>query len=144
MFHILYVLFQDVQKIQKDLGVTECIFPGISDAFPKAKIHTKSLSMDEMPTPRIAAIGMKCACIKNERVEFTSCRGEKVSLELLCREHSQLSASTIKLQLRLPSDKRQDVALVKIVEMQQSLRHARYSAVCVGLLLSKWDNCLVL
>ena len=144
MFHILYVLFQDVQEIFIGLYVTECVFPGISDAFPKAKIHTNSLSMDEMPTPCIAAIGMESACIKNERVEFTSCRGEKVILELLCREHLQLLASIIELQLRLRSDELQDVALVKIVEMQHSQRHPRYSAVCVGLLLSKWDNCLVL
>ena len=146
MFHILFVLSQDVTKIQMDLDYTECIFLGISDAFPKAKIHTKGLSMDEMPTPCIAAIGMKSACIKNERIEFTSCRGEQVSLKLLCREHLQLSASTIELQLRSSSDNLQDVALVKFAETQHSLRHPTYSAVCVGLLLSKWDNnyhCLV-
>ena len=144
MFHILYVLSQDVTKIQMDLDDTECIYSSISEAFPKAKIYTKGLSMDEMPTPCIAAIGMKSACIKNERIEFTSCRGEQINLKLLCREHLQLSASRIELQLRSSSDNLQDVALVKFVETQHSLRHPRYSAVCVGLLLSKWDNyCLV-
>ena len=117
-----------------DLDDTECIFPGIADAFPKAKIHAKGLSMDEMPTPYIAAIGMKSAHIKNERIEFTSCQGEEVSLKLLCREHLQSSTSTIELQLRPSSD----AALVKFVGTQHSLRHQTYSAVCVGLLLSKW------
>ena len=120
-----------------DLDDTECIFPGISDAFPKAKIHAKELSMDKMPTPCIAAIGMRNARIKNERIKFTSCKGEEVSLKLLCREHLQLSTSTIKLQLRPSSDNLPDLALVKFVETRHLLRHPTYSAVCVGLLLSK-------
>lgn len=135
--HHAMFLSQDVTKIQMDLGDTECVFPGIRDAFPKAKLHVKGLSMDEMPNPCIAAIGLRTACIKNERIQLTTFQGEEVNLKLLCREHLHLSPSSIKLQLRESYDSLQDSALVKFVETQHATRQPIYSAVCVGLLLSK-------
>ena len=123
-----------------DLDATECLHPGIKNAFPAAKIHPRGLSIEEMPEQRIAAIGIKNGFIKNERIHFTTCLGEEVNLKLLCREHLQSSTSVITLQLRDTSDKLQDVALVKFIENQHATRHPTFSAVCIGLLLSKWDN----
>lgn len=123
-----------------DLDATECLHLGIKNAFPTAKIHPKGLSIEEMPEQRIAAIGMKNGFIKNERVQFTTCLGEVVNLKLLCREHLQSLTSAINLQLQDTSDKLQDVALVKFIENQHTTRHPTFSAVCIGLLLSKWDN----
>ena len=129
-------------KIQKDLYSSECIYPGISDAFPEARIHPTGLAMDVMPDSgiHVAAIGMKEAHIEDERLYLTTCRDEKFSVKLLCREHLQLSTTSTKLPLRHPSDHLIDCAVLQIVETQHwPMLHtySPYSAVCVGLLLSK-------
>ena len=131
---------QDVTKIEEDLYSSECIYPGISDAFPEASIHPTGLAMDVMPDSGIAVIGMKEAHIEDERLYLTTCRDEKFSVKLLCREHLQLSATSTKLPLRHPSDHLQDCAVLQITETERwpTLHtYSTYSAVCVGLLLSK-------
>lgn len=61
-----FFFFQDVTKIQKDLYSSECIYPGISDAFPEAGIDRTRLAMDVMPDSSIAVIGIKEAHIEDE------------------------------------------------------------------------------
>ena len=127
-------------KIQEDLCSSECIYPGISDAFPEASIHPMGLAMDVLPDPGIAVIGIKVAHIEDERLNLTTCRGEKFSIKLLCREHLQLSATSTKLPVRHPSNHLRDCAVLQIVETQHwPTLHtsSTYSAVCVGLLLGK-------
>lgn len=123
-----------------DLDYGEGAFAGISAAFPLAKCHKRGLSIDEVPKPSIAAISMTTAFIKNERIQFTTRRGEVVNLRLLCRENLQLSTSSINLQLRATTGDEDvgDLALVKF-ETHPSTRHVQltYWAVCVGLILSK-------
>lgn len=135
-----FFFFQDVTKIQKDLYSSECIYPGISDAFPEAGIDRTRLAMDVMPDSSIAVIGMKEAHIEDEILDLTTCSNEKLSVKLLCREHLQLSTTSTELPLRHPSDHLRDCAVLQIVETQHwPTLHtdSPYSAVCVGLLLSK-------
>ena len=129
-----------MSKIQKDLYSSECIYPGISDAFPEARIHPTGLAVDVMPDSSIAVIGMKEAHIEDERLYLTTYRDEKCSVKLLCREHLQLSTTSTKLPLRHPSDHLRDCVVLQIVETQHwpTLHtNSTYSAVCVGLLLGK-------
>lgn len=130
--------------MQLDYG--EGAFLGTKDAFPSAKISPhKVLYMEdlELRGPSIAAISMKNATIKNERVEFVTKKDEVVNMRLLCRENLQHSASSIVLQLRETTDADDvgDVALVTFENRQYSkaMRHPIYVAVCVGLRISKWD-----
>ncbi|KAJ7393243.1 hypothetical protein OS493_006212, partial [Desmophyllum pertusum] len=62
----------DVTAIQMQLDYRESAFHGTEEAFPSAKISPhKILCMEDLELrPRIAAISMKNATIKNERVEF--------------------------------------------------------------------------
>ena len=127
-------------KIQKDLYSSECIYPGISDAFPEARIRPTGLAVDVMPNSSIAVIGMKEARIEDETLYLTTCTDEKCSVKLLSREHLQLSTTSTKLSLRHPSHHLRDCAVLQIVETQRwPTLHTNsiYSAVCVGLLLGK-------
>lgn len=132
--------------MQLDYG--EGAFLGTKDAFPSAKISPhKLLYMEdlELCSPSIAAISMKNATIKNERVEFVTKKDEVVNMRLLCRENLQQSTSSIALQLRETTDA-DDVGDVALVTFQikyqrcKSRRNLIYEAVCVGLLISKWDK----
>ena len=129
-------------EIQKDLYSSECIYPGISDAFPEARIHPTELAicMEVMPDSSIAVIGMKEARIEDKTLYLTTCTDEKCSVKLLSREHLQLSTTSTKLPLRHPSHHLRDCAVLQIVETQcwPTLHtNSTYSAVCVGLLLGK-------
>lgn len=120
-----------------DLDADDIAFAGIKDAFPLAKCNKEGVISSEMPNPSIAAIRMKTACIKNERIQFTTYQGEFVDLRLLCRENLTVSTSPVELFLRasVEDDALDDVALLKF---QNRKGYATcHHAVCIGLILSK-------
>ena len=90
---------------------------------------------------------MKKGYIKNERLTFWTKEDEQViNLQLNCREHFTLSSKPIRLQIRKVQDEEDvgDTALIRFGnEATDCMREPTYSAVCEGLILSKFSCCSV-
>ena len=134
--------FQTVEQIQMDLEYGQSAYKSVKEACPDVVLgQNKGMYLLTSPeNPRIFLVSIKYGVISNERIKFATKGGEFVDLKLNCRENLTLSISPAFLQLRPVSDEDDvgDVAVVKFDTADIGLRSSMYTAVCEGLILSKY------
>lgn len=133
----------NVDKIHLDLEFGVNAYKGVKDARSDAKIgEGKGCYLTTKPgSPQIFLISIASGIIRNERLSFTTKSGEVLNLKLNCRENLTTSTKPSRLHLKLPTDENDvgDVAVVKFDTSPVELRKPIYSAVCEGLILSKFS-----
>ena len=132
-----------MDKIHLDLEFGVNAYKGVKDARSDAKIgEGKGCYLTTKPgSPQIFLISIASGIIRNERLSFTTKSGEVLNLKLNCRENLTTSTKPSRLHLKLPTDENDvgDVAVVKFDTSPVELRKPIYSAVCEGLILSKFS-----
>lgn len=94
----------------------------------------------EPENPVIFLVSIRNGVIQNERIQFATRAREFAILKLNCREHHMMSLGPSRLPLKCLTDEEDvgDVMVVKFDTSDNGLRSPVYTAVCEGLILSKF------
>ena len=117
-------------------------YKSIKEACPNVMFgQSRGMHLSSEPeNPVIFLVSIRYGVIQNERIQFATRAGEFADLKLNCREHLTMSLAPSYLPLRHLTDVEDvgDVMVVKFDTSDIGLRSPMYSAVCEGLILSKF------
>lgn len=139
-----------VDAIQLKLDYGQSVFKSIKEACPGVIIYPRKRGayLRKKPeTPCIFLVSLERGRIQNERLVFRTKEDEQaINLKLNCREHLTLSSKPVGLEIRKVQNEKDvgDTALIRfepgITDFMGKPTYI-YSAVCEGLILSKFLCC---